>query len=667
MSTPMNSRSRSHSTSPGKSLVMPSSPLSIRSVEGLKTGSGLQPCAATPTFVLFAQGTSILCLLYDSLALERRFEGHAEDITLIVADNTSEDGVGRIVSVDASKQAIVWDSHTGDELARYNAFEEIKVAAWMKNGNLAFGDSMGNVILFDPLTSESISARTIYDPLCSIAPGADCKTFALGYTNGSVLIAALSPSFIILHTLTTTSLQPSPIATLAWHASSSRQKSDMLATQTRDGDLRVWSVPKSLDAEEGVRVVRILKKPDSNRKGDNWMGWSRNGRIVQYSEGETTVWDVRTKKVTWERVGTLDNVCGITVFGPKGVLFTLGKDDTVQQFALYPPTLLANIQHIPTVPPPSPPVSIEEKKVAEEEQYEGVFQHPFSREEDEYLRATMSPLGRIAHELERLEKMEDETGLGITNLANASPRSRTGSFSTRSSGGTTGKGHQHNVSTTSSKGSQRSSGDQSEFSQTTSVSTGRKNSFGSTGAPMPSPSRFPHPLRQEIHQSPDEAKTATPPRDVDLFAGLRARLASVTYQSPRIGSPKSNMSEDDHRKEMLFCIFGWKGDIEHLIQDQRAFHPMFPRMSAVILRMWLGDLDQNSLSVLLGADFSVPGDWVFLALSAMDGQKSWNHVVRAFVMRLLQKGELHTAVLCLLALGDKSDAVEVYVSHKKYM
>lgn len=110
--------------------------------------------------------------------------------------------------------------------------------------------------------------------------GAVCR-----YTNGSVLIAALSPSFIILHTLTTTSLQPSPIATLAWHASSSRQKSDMLATQTRDGDLRVWSVPKSLDAEEGARVVRILKKPDSNRKGDNWMGWSRNGRIVQYSEG----------------------------------------------------------------------------------------------------------------------------------------------------------------------------------------------------------------------------------------------------------------------------------------------------------------------------------------------------------------------------------------------
>lgn len=42
------------------------------------------------------------------------------------------------------------------------------------------GDAMGNVTLFDPLRSESISARTIFDPLCSIAPAADCKSFALG-------------------------------------------------------------------------------------------------------------------------------------------------------------------------------------------------------------------------------------------------------------------------------------------------------------------------------------------------------------------------------------------------------------------------------------------------------------------------------------------------------
>lgn len=55
-----------------------------------------------------------------------------------------------------------------------------------------------------------------------------------------------------------------------------------------------------------------------------------------------------------------------------------------------------------------------------------------------------------------------------------------------------------------------------------------------------------------------------------------------------------------------------RADLKHAVDSVDA-----RSMSAVILRMWLGDLDQNSLSVLLGADFFVPGDWMFLALSAM--------------------------------------------------
>ena len=80
-------------------------------------------------------------------------------------------------------------------------------------------------------------------------------------------------------------MQPSTITALAWHASSSKQKSDMLAVQTKDGDLRVWSVPKSLEGDESARVVRVLKRPEASGRGNNWLGWSRNGRIVQYSAG----------------------------------------------------------------------------------------------------------------------------------------------------------------------------------------------------------------------------------------------------------------------------------------------------------------------------------------------------------------------------------------------
>lgn len=58
----------------------------------------------------------------------------------------------------------------------------------------------------------------------------------------------------------------------------------MLAVQTHDGDLRVWSVAKSHNVDEPAKVVRLLKKSENISSGPNWMGWSKNGRIIQYSD-----------------------------------------------------------------------------------------------------------------------------------------------------------------------------------------------------------------------------------------------------------------------------------------------------------------------------------------------------------------------------------------------
>ena len=251
---------------------------------------------------LYAQGASILCLHHDTLAVDKRFQRHSDDIIFIAVDNVSERGTGRLaVSYDVGQTAIVWDLVSGDELARFVSYDHIGVASWMRNGNVAFGlapcislpipllttvdpgNVLGNVILFEPSSSEHISARTIFDPVTAIAPAADCSRYAIGYNNGSILIAVLQPGFTILHTLTT-SRAPSPLVTLAWHGSSSKQKSDMLASQTEDGDLRVWSIAKP-PYNDLPKVVRVLKRSDNYEPGPNWLAWSKNGRIVQYSEG----------------------------------------------------------------------------------------------------------------------------------------------------------------------------------------------------------------------------------------------------------------------------------------------------------------------------------------------------------------------------------------------
>ncbi|KAI4140124.1 MAG: hypothetical protein L6R39_005940 [Caloplaca ligustica] len=140
-----------------------------------------EPCAATASIFLYAQGSSVICLHHDTLAIDRRFELHKDRILFLSVDNVSERGAGRlVVSYDAGQTAIVWDLFTGDEIARFASFETIRVAAWMKNGNIAFGNSQGNVILFEPSTSEHVSARTIFDPITAIAPATDCQTYAIG-------------------------------------------------------------------------------------------------------------------------------------------------------------------------------------------------------------------------------------------------------------------------------------------------------------------------------------------------------------------------------------------------------------------------------------------------------------------------------------------------------
>lgn len=58
----------------------------------------------------------------------------------------------------------------------------------------------------------------------------------------------------------------------------------MLAVQTHDGDLRVWSVTKSYNADDPAKVVRVLRRNENFLSGPNWMGWSKNGRIIQYSD-----------------------------------------------------------------------------------------------------------------------------------------------------------------------------------------------------------------------------------------------------------------------------------------------------------------------------------------------------------------------------------------------
>ncbi|KAI9787101.1 MAG: hypothetical protein M1839_003336 [Geoglossum umbratile] len=636
-----------------------------------------EPCAATASSFLYAHGSSILCLQRDTLAIERRFQRHTEEVQLISVDNLSERGAGRlVVSYDAGQSAIVWDIMTGDEIARFVSYEHIRVAAWMRNGNVAFGNAQGNVILFEPSTSEHISARTIFDPITAIAPAADCRTYAIGYMNGSILVAALQPSFTILHTLMTTRA-PSPIVSLAWHASSSRQKSDMLATQTLDGDLRVWSIAKSTTAEDNARVVRVLNKSGGIfEPGPNWLAWSKNGRIVQFSEGKTSIWDVRTKHVSYEPVSTPEVVTGLAIHGPSATLFVIGASNNVLQFSLSPPTLVANVQHPPVIAPPSPPVSIEEQKEIAKDPVTATIATPpqplahppreatgetgtlSSLHQHSHNDArTAASLSHISQEMARLEeKRRERSGASPVSSTN---RSRAASISSQSSGGGGGGGRRHLASSVSSKSTTRSSNDGTVMSAGSSFHSSR-DSLSTSGAPSPVSTRS-RPrgsrLRQEVMRSPDE-----PAKKVDLFPYTRSRLSDVPHSHPQ-GYDQEGMTDDDLRRQMLSVLFGWDDDIESLIRDELSRHPP-GSAGVVLLSNWLGDVDQEMMASFV-SDAMTSTDWMLLALSSMGAQQKT--LAQAYVRRTLAQGDIHTAASILLGLGDHNDAVEVYLSHKFYM
>lgn len=101
------------------------------------------PCAATASFLLYAQRNQVLVVHHDTLAIDRRFDLHHEDVVWIAVDNTSERGTGRLaVSYDKGNTAIVWDILTGGEVARFSAYERMLVASFLRDGTIAFGEEL---------------------------------------------------------------------------------------------------------------------------------------------------------------------------------------------------------------------------------------------------------------------------------------------------------------------------------------------------------------------------------------------------------------------------------------------------------------------------------------------------------------------------------------------
>ncbi|EPQ67855.1 Bgt-2838 [Blumeria graminis f. sp. tritici] len=624
----------------------------------------LSPCTATASMFVYSQGNMIICAQRDTLIVEQRFLQHTEEVRLLEADTISGRGDGKlIVSYDSGKTAIVWDCTTGDEKARFYSQENLTVAAWMRNGNIVFGDELGNVILFELSTSENLNVKTIDQvSITALAPAVDCRTFAIGFSNGSLYIATMQPCFTVLHDLTRPKITTS-ITTLAWHASSPRQKSVLLATQYCDGNLRIWSIPKYHICTETAKVMRILQRTDKVQNGPHWSAWSKNGRIIQFCERETWSWDVRTKYVTYEAVPTPEIIKGLAIYGPGAILFTLSQNNSVHQFNLKsPPQIVANVQHSTNRIPSS--IHVPEEK----EKRQDVLKFSDDRgttkmqtgadnlggDRNEIITASTSS----SRENYRLEDSENYTTSYSEILSPISVRSHV-SKTSRSSGVL------QDISNTS-----RDTGDETSISTGSSLHSSQGYSFDSSRgsiSPSSSSSRSNNSLNSPFkHPYSHHKARQNYIQPSDLFKYTNYRLFDVVDRQPE-ALDTSKLTNHDCRRQMFRIIFGWDGEAEGLIEDEISRQP-FGSVTRFLLAKWLGDIDINIMSPK--TESMTYSDWMLLALCGINGasrHETQNKIARAYVQRLLREGDIHTAATFMISMGDKNDAIEIYVSHKRYM
>lgn len=381
-------------------------------------------------------------------------------------------------------------------------------------------------------------------------------------------------------------------------------------------------------------------------------------------------WDVRTKHVTFDSIPTLEHVKGLALYGPGATLFTLGPNGTVQQFDLNSPSIIvANVQHPTNLLPPSPPNSIEEPSNAsthsvttihtsESESSSVPFDMGISESDEDQL----SPFARFSRRPHHL----DSSGGEMSYDPGSPVSSRSGMSSlSKSSAGSHTPGHYPGsmISRGMTENTYISAG-----SSLKSSTIGRKEldsysmgySLASTSVPSMTSSRSRHRpsrLRHEVPRSPDDNKVH------DLFKYTRTRLSDIPYKHP-MRADNSRLTNDDLRKQMLSTIFGWHKPVQGLIEDEMSRHAA-GSASRILLAKWLGDMDAD---IMVGSSENMSSsDWMLLALSGIGGQQSQHKLGRAYVQRLLENGDIHVAVTIMLGMGDHNDAIEIYISHKRYM
>lgn len=268
---------------------------------------------------------------------------------------------------------------------------------------------------------------------------------------------------------------------------------------------------------------------------------------------------MRARNITYERVPTVQDVIGISVYGPSATLFTITSDYRIQQYDLIgqdAPILVAEVSHLATI------------EVSREVKGKSIQTHHNTTTTSVTVGDEAGPVPSPFEKMSKgkeVEKYDDEERDKIGPL---SPVSSKASVSSASSYGRRHRVAAQRYATPGSDITVFSNAASALGTRSTFSNRDRASRSGSAAPPLTRSSV----LRQEILRSPED--NAYRVKDADLFPHIRARLAQVGLKIPQTGQ---EMTVNDLQREMLSVVFDWPDGITSLLRFERklSHQPLF--------------------------------------------------------------------------------------------
>ncbi|KAJ6781971.1 hypothetical protein PWT90_02036 [Aphanocladium album] len=228
--------------------------------------AGGATCKFTDSTFIYAHGRSII---HFGGEFGPEFTEHGDDVILLAVQPSERAYGGHVASYDRGHRLIVWNWQTSSINYTYQSDIPFTALAWTMDGYViagmfqktstcavltSFQGHAAGAIMFEPKRRSLWNIEPALPfAITALAQAPHWGYFAIGYSNGDVVVAILQPKFefVLMPGLN----RAQPVTTVAWYQTFGQHKAK-LAIGARDGSVIVYELQYL--ATHGLKLQIIL-------------------------------------------------------------------------------------------------------------------------------------------------------------------------------------------------------------------------------------------------------------------------------------------------------------------------------------------------------------------------------------------------------------------------